>query len=532
MALVAALDRLDRYVHEAAREWAIPGLAVAVTDRARTLCVFTYGHADITAGTPVTAQTLFEIGSISKSLAVLAVLREVEAGRLSLQAPVIDYLPWLPVRTARKPVTLHHLLSHTGGLPPGIEATPSTLGEALRLARIELEEPGRFRYSNLGYSIVGLVLEHVSGASIGEVLRECVLQPAGMAASEAVITGALRGRLAVGYAAADGWRPWRPGLPLAPATWVESDSAAGSISSTAEDMASYARLLLNRGAGIVDHSSFERMTTAVGRLEDGSGYGYGLRIDERGGRRMIGHGGGMIGFSSALDVDPEAGLGVIALCNMIDLAFPAAKIMDAALSLLRAARDGAELPEPAPEDRGSVPDAADYAGSYRSRDGGLVVHARGDRLTLSGRDPVARLERVEGDVFYPVTAEPAPFLIRFGRAGGKVVELSDGPLWYAGERYDGPTSFTVPEEWRAYPGVYASFSPWVPGFRVFIRKDRLVALAPPGIEAALEPLGESRFRVVDGGEVLPSQIAFGDVIQGRAARATCDGAELYRTSVT
>ncbi len=232
MSIEAALDRLDLHVREVAREWATPGVAVAVTDRERTLGVIAHGHADVGSGTPVTPGTLFQIGSISKSFAALAVLREVEAGRLSLQAPVTDYLPWLPLRTAGEPITLHHLLSHTSGLPPGMEASPSTLGEALRLARIEPVAPGRFFYSNLGYSLVGLVLERVSGKPIADVLRESVLDPAGMAATEPVITNALRARLAVGYAASDASRPWHPGLPLAPATWVETDSAAGSICST------------------------------------------------------------------------------------------------------------------------------------------------------------------------------------------------------------------------------------------------------------------------------------------------------------
>ena len=529
MSIEAALDRLDLHVREVAREWATPGVAVAVTDRERTLGVIAHGYADIGSGTPVTPGTLFQIGSISKSFAALAVLREVEAGRLSLQAPVTDYLPWLPLRTVGEPITLHHLLSHTAGLPPGMEASPSTLGEALRLARIEPAPPGGFFYSNLGYSLVGLVLERVSGKPIADVLRESVLDPAGMAATEPVITNALRARLAVGYSAADSSRPWHPGMPLAPATWVETDSAAGSICATAEDMAAYARLLLNEGAGVLSRSSFERITTAVGEDEEGYGYGYGLYVEERSNGRVIGHPGAMVGFSSELEVDARAGIGAVVLCNMIDLVWIPRKIIDAALALVTAAVEGRELPEPPSEDRASVPDAGAYAGTYRSQSAELVVRADGDRLTLLRDGHAARLERVEKDVFYPVASEPVPFFIRFGRAEGEVVELSDGPDWYAGERYRGPASLAVPGEWRAYTGVYASFSPWVPGFRVFARKNRLVALAPPGIEAALEPLGEGRFRVEGGEEVLPRVVAFGDVIDGRAVRASCDGAELYRT---
>lgn len=530
MSIDAALARLGAYVTEVAGAWATPGAVVAVTDRERTLGVLAHGWADVERRIPVTPRTLFQIGSISKSFAALAVMREVEAGRLDLRAPVTDYLPWLPLRTVGEPVTLHHLLSHTSGLPAGMEATPSTLGEALRLARIEPTAPGPFLYSNLGYSLIGLVLERVTGEPIADVLRKAVLEPAGMTDTEPVITNALRPHLSVGYASADASRPWHPGLPVAPATWVESDSAAGSICSSAEDMAAYARLLLAGGAGVVSSSSFELMTTPVGGLEDGLGYGYGygLEIEERDGRNLVGHSGGMIGFSSALEIDPRAGVGAVVLCNFVDLAWVPGKLVPVALELVRATVEGRALPELPAVDRASVPDAAAYAGTYRSDAGEVAVRADGDRLSLDGGGRRARLERVEADVFYPVSVSPASFFVRFGRQDGDVVELLDGPDWYAGERYRAETKPRVPEEWHAYTGVYAASSPWVPGFRVFVRRDRLVVLAPPGVEALLEPLGSGRFRLAGGDEVLPSTVTFGDLIDGRAARATCDGTDLYR----
>ena len=173
-------------------------------------------------------------------------------------------------------------------------------------------------------------------------------------------------------------------------------------------------------------------------------------------------------------------------------------------------------------------DTRAYTGTYRSADATIAVRADGTRLFLDAHSTTARLEPVSADVFYPVGPEPAPFFVRFGRADGEVVVLTNGSDWYAGERYSGRREFAVPDEWRAYEGTYGSFSPWVPGFRVFVRKSELVVLAPPGVEAVLEPLGEGRFRISAGEEVLPRHVAFGDVVDGHAARATCDGADLYR----
>jgi CubicO group peptidase (beta-lactamase class C family) len=527
VSLESARDRLETFVHDIAATWAVPGIAVGVTDRKRTIAVVTYGQADDATGAPVTPTTLFQIGSISKSFAAFAVMREVEAGRLDLHAPATEYLPWLPLRPAGEPVAIHHLLSHTSGLPAGTEATPSTVGEALRLARIEPDPPGTYHYSNLGYSIVGLVLECVCGEPIAEVLRSRVLEPARMTATEPVITHAIRSRLATGYASADPSRPWHPGLPLAPATWVETDSAAGSVSSSVEDMCAYARLLLNGGKGVVSPASFERMTAPIAEAEEGYTYGYGLYGSEREGRRLVGHDGAMVGFSSSLDADVTLGIGAVALCNSIDLAFVPSKLVAAALELVGAAIEGRDLPDLPTTDRGHVPDGSAYAGTYRAGTREVVVRDRA-RLFLDRDGTTARLERVESDVFYPVGAEPAAFFIRFGREDGQVVELYDGPDWYVREDHRSPCELEVPDAWHAYVGTYGSFSPWVPGFRVFVRKGTLVALAPPGVEAVLEPLGEGRFRAATGEEVVPRHVAFGDVIDGRAARATCDGADLYR----
>jgi D-alanyl-D-alanine carboxypeptidase len=116
--------RLDEEVARAVSELGIPGLALAVTDRERTLAVATHGLANVDARTRVGPETLFQIGSVAKSFAALAALREVEEGRLDLGARLTEYLPWFRLRSGTEDVTLHGLLSHTSGLPPGLELVP------------------------------------------------------------------------------------------------------------------------------------------------------------------------------------------------------------------------------------------------------------------------------------------------------------------------------------------------------------------------------------------------------------------------
>ena len=102
----AVFAQLDRIIERRMAADNTPGLALALTDRERTLRVATYGFADLAARTPVTLDTLFEIGSIGKSFTSLALLREHEAGTLDLRAPVARYLPWFAVRSAFPPITV------------------------------------------------------------------------------------------------------------------------------------------------------------------------------------------------------------------------------------------------------------------------------------------------------------------------------------------------------------------------------------------------------------------------------------------
>jgi CubicO group peptidase (beta-lactamase class C family) len=117
----AAFKRLDQFIEQKIKAANVPGMAVAVTDRERLLRVSTYGFADVAAQTPVTPEMLFEIGSIGKSFTSIALLQLREEGRLDLHEPVTRYLPWFEVQSEYEPITLHHLMSHTGGIIMGAD---------------------------------------------------------------------------------------------------------------------------------------------------------------------------------------------------------------------------------------------------------------------------------------------------------------------------------------------------------------------------------------------------------------------------
>jgi CubicO group peptidase (beta-lactamase class C family) len=180
----ASLERVRSFVEGHRALLDTPGLAIALTDRDRTLGVVLDGLANVDAGTPVAPEHRFQIGSISKGFTVMALLQQREEGRLDLDAPVTEYLPWFEVRSAFGPIAVRHLLSHTAGIVCGMDSTGEAVHEvwALRQTHAGWAPGERFLYSNVGYKALGLVLEAVTGRPWWESVLEGVMDPIGMEA--------------------------------------------------------------------------------------------------------------------------------------------------------------------------------------------------------------------------------------------------------------------------------------------------------------------------------------------------------------
>jgi D-alanyl-D-alanine carboxypeptidase len=539
-----AFKRLDRFIEQKMKVANVPGMAVAVTGREKLLRVSTYGFANVAAQTPVTPEMLFEIGSISKSFTSIALLQLCEEGRLDLHEPVARYLPWFEVQSEYEPITLHHLMSHTGGITIGAEFTGEARYEVWALRQTEATAPPGtyYHYSNVGYKALGVVLEDLLRQPHGDIIQERILDPLRMTATEPIITHETRKRLAVGYEGLYDDRPLSRGRPLAPATWLEYGAGDGSIASTPADMAAYLRMFMNRGQGphgrILSQESFDLMTQQVIEAKEerrGSFYGYGLEIREHDGHTYIGHGGGMVGYYSYVMADMDDGLGVVVLMNGPG-GLSDEEIAMFALQLLRAALHDEELPPVPRIDPDKVENAAEYAGTYRARaehSGGvgarvLSLVAEGERLMLRYSDERIGLERRGPDRFHVDHPDFALFLLRFGREEGKVVEVFHGPDWYTNERYTGPTTLDHPQEWDAYPGHYRSFNPWLSNFRVVLHKGGLALVDPSGSEEPLVPLDGGVFRVGED-DRSPERICFDTILNGRALHANLSCGDCYRT---
>ncbi|MGE5204044.1 MAG: serine hydrolase domain-containing protein, partial [Chlamydiota bacterium] len=476
----------------------------------------------------------FEIGSISKSFTAISLLQLHEQGKFDPQQPIARYLPWFSIHSRYRPITGADIMTHTAGLPRDRDDIPSSLYQAAGVRdRWTGYEPGKyFAYSNVGYQIMGYLLQEITGQPYAQTVRAHILQPLGMSHSDAVFTDDTYKRLAMGYSPLYDDRPYNPTEPLIPATWQEYAAGDGSIVSTAPDLAAYLRMLLNHGAGphgrIISEESWKLLTQKAVKVpeEENTYYGFGIFSREVEGHQYIGHSGGMIGYSSRIEGDLDNGLGVVALENA---PLGPDDIASFVLKAMRAALEGNPLP-PLPEDAAVVKDSGDYAGTYTAADGRkFVVSNEGGQLALEYKGGKVTLEPRGEDSFFVNHPEFALFDLRFGRDKGKVVEAFYGGEWFTNERYVGLRQFSQPPQWASYTGHYRAAHPWFNNFRIVLRKGKLWLIAPEGEEMTLTPMPGGYFAAAVEGRPSRERIRFDTVVHGKTLRARLSGLAYYRT---
>jgi CubicO group peptidase (beta-lactamase class C family) len=519
--------KLDEYIANHMRETGAPGMTLALANRNGLIRASTYGFADTKAKARVVPETLFEIGSVSKSFVGLAVLQLRDEGKLDLNRPVVEYLPWLKINSKFEPITTHHLLSHSAGLP----AAPLLLDALLQELPAAYAPGKRFLYCNTGYNILGFLIEALDKRPFAEAMRARMLAPLGMSASAPIISNDLRAQMAVGYEPLNESKPFGRGGPLAEAQWIEVDVAAGSIASTPVDMAKYMRMLLNRGAlpkgRLVSENAFATfIKPAINSPYRGepASYGYGVWISDIEAHTRLRHTGGMVAFSSSLDVDLTDGVGAFASVNANLRGYRPVAVTKYAIELFNASLANKSLPDapalaPPPDE---VKNAADYAGIYTSPDGKkLEFIAEGDKLILTYNGRKIALERVSSDGF--IVKHPAfdQYGLAFVRENRLVTEVVHGPDWYMGARYSGPRTFEARKDWQGFVGHYYNDSPWYGDTRVVLRKGQLFMDNRP-----LIPRGEGKFGI--GDPEAPDWVSFESITDGRAMVLSYSGIPFRR----
>lgn len=538
-------EKLDAYIAAYMPAMNAPGLTLGLTDSTETLRTAGYGYANVDQRVAVAASHLFQIGSITKSFVALVLLQLRDEGKLDLQRPVLDYLPWLPITESFGPITVHHLLTHTSGLPDALSLFATDPAARLQQGF----KPGEhFHYCNAGFDILGELASKLDGRPWRECVQVRILDPLEMTETTGVITTSSRDRSATGYQPYWDDQVYSRHGKLAPASNLVMDDTAGCIASTPADMARYARMLLNHGQGskkrIVSEESFTLFSTAHIKAEEFSptaSYGYGIAVDTLDGQKILRHTGGMVSFASSIHVNLDGGVAAFASINAMQGYRPTA-VTEYAVRLLRAQHEAKPLPAAPPiADPQQIENASDYAGTFTASDGHkLVFAAQGKRLILTSDGLSIPMQHRGGDSFLStVEGHFADHLFEFGRKEAyeknaseetnqlkpPIVEVNYGPTWYTNQAYDGPKNFNAPAEYATYTGHYRSDSAWGGDARVFVQKDKLTIGGSP-----LIPIGNGLFRAGDE-PWAPDTAEFHHIAEGKARLMKLSGIDYWRIEV-
>ena len=345
------VEELQAAIQKILDENRIPGAAVALVDRNRTIWAGGVGLADVAGGVDATQDHLFRIGSISKSFTALAVLHAVEDGLLDLDTPVRELAPEVEFTNAWEqthPVTVAMVMEHTAGFDdihfreyakvddPGI-----TLAESLAYnpgSRVSRWRPGtHMSYSNSGPAVAAYIVEKITGRTFEDYVHEHVLEPLGMDSSTFHFPpdAAL---LAKGYEPDGVSEANYDHIIIRP---------SGGMNASAREMARYLRMMINRGAldgvRVLAPETITRMETPTTTLAARAGftYGYGLGnfTSIVNGHLFHGHNGGITGFASTSAYSSELGVGFFVSINK-----PSSGIRDIATLLGERLTEGFEKP--------------------------------------------------------------------------------------------------------------------------------------------------------------------------------------------
>ncbi len=315
---------IDDYVRAKMQAPRIPGAALAIVNGDQTVYLKGYGQAD-PAGDPVTPQTPFVIGSISKAFTSLAVMQLVEARRVDLDAPVQRYLPWFRVADpqASAQITVRQLLTMTSGISGGgalatftwTDQDEGALDRHVRyLAQVRMEQPPgqSFVYSNANYTTLGAIVQAVSGESYEDYVRHHILDPLDMQHTFLSEDDARAHGMATGYI-------WWFGVPVPSTTpFNRGDLPAGFIISSAEDMSHFMIAQMN-GGRYGDNSVLSPTGITLMHAEPvPNTYAMGWETAELNGRTLINHDGGLPTFQASVFFDPETREGVFVAANALD----------------------------------------------------------------------------------------------------------------------------------------------------------------------------------------------------------------------
>ncbi len=398
-----AFDGFDSTADQMLKDWKCAGFAIAVVQDGKVIYSKGFGYRDLENQKPVTAKTLFAIGSSTKSFTVTSLASLVDEGKLDWDKPVREYMPdfRLMDQFATERMTPRDLVTHRSGLPRHDlmwYASPYSRQEIFE--RLRYLEPSKdfrttWQYQNLMFLTAGMLASHVSGMTWEDHVRKVVLTPLGMSSTNFSIN--------VSQKSPDYSLPYsvqKENIKQVPFQNIDTIGPAGSINSNVEDMAKYVIMHLNKGKGVISEKNETQMTTpqmsiaGIGQDKElgTQSYGMGFFLTSYRGHFLVHHGGNIDGFTALVTFMPQENLGMVILSNQNGSTLPTAvsyNVYDRLLGLdqidwtkrlkerqekARAAEQDAKKKGYTSQKTGTHPshDLADYAGDYEHPAYGVV----------------------------------------------------------------------------------------------------------------------------------------------------------------
>lgn len=294
----------------------MPGASVLVSRNGNIIYQKGFGYADIEKKIPVTPDTKFKIGSISKQFTAVAILKLQEEGKMKIEDKLSKYIPDFP---RGNEVTIYQLLTHTSGIhdynsTPNLDVTkpitPQALLDIIKKLPYDFNPGGRYLYNNSGYFILGYIVSQLSGKTLSEYLDETFFKPLGMKNTGIYTTNIVLNNEAQGYS--------MNGKTVKKADFQEMSWAlgVGSIYSTTKDLYKWNEAVFN--GKVLSDATLKTAFTQAGLNSGGKvDYGFGWFLSTNRGLKFIQHSGGVSGFSAYLERQPENKLTVCVLLNSL-----------------------------------------------------------------------------------------------------------------------------------------------------------------------------------------------------------------------
>jgi CubicO group peptidase (beta-lactamase class C family) len=381
-----------------------------------------YGYADLESERAPDADTVFRVGSITKTFTATGIFQLRDQGNLSIDDPLTKFIPEFEQAEAKvgsiEQVTLRRMMCHRSGL---MGESPGDYWETLNFPTIQefidklsevaivIEPDSAFKYSNLAFALLGEVVSRVSGRPYDDYIRENILNPLGMSFSDFQLTSAVRENVATGYQP----RPHEDYPDIAPHPDLNGHISAGQLYSSVADLAKWIGFQADsKNESVLSGKSKAEMQRPQ-FLESGWRGGFCLpwfahRLSDH---VYLGHGGGVHGFLTEIFFDPERNIGAIALTNSDghDANSPIMHaIFDTYNEAMNSTARASDLSRPTP----TPPELRQYLGSYSTVLGGtLSIEYRSENLVLDmdphsrGADSKIRLDPTDNPDVYIVTGD-------------------------------------------------------------------------------------------------------------------------------